>query len=494
MPRIEIPIPLGFYKSASPAVSSQNCINWIPTVVEGESPSARALMQPSGLTLITNTGFGTCRGVIKSASKPYFVCGTSLVSVNENLSTTTHGTIPGTDRVIMATSGNQIDASNVIVIVTPDTGAGFVFDVDSNTITKINSANYQPSSSVVYYRGFYSFVALDGKQVFTSNLNQPLVYDALDTSTSDADPDGLVSQILDHDELTVLSENSSEVFVLSTGSATNFPFTRVSGAFTQKGVRSKYGIVKFDNTYLFIGGGDGELASIWRQSSGSSAVKISTDAIDNAIQKFSKAEISKAFCFSYSKRGQFLAVFTFNSETLPSRTFVYNGTASGLSGSSVWFEAQSGISANSWRVNAVTDAYGKLLVGDATSGNIGYLDDTVFTEYGQEVLRQATTRLFDADGVSIFSGELEATLDAGVGLTIGQGSDPTIRMSFSDDNGNTFTPEFSRSIGKIGEYGHETVWHRQGRFPRTRMMRFSITDPVEANLVRIAATPERGTD
>ena len=65
-------------------------------------------------------------------------------------------------------------------------------------------------------------------------------------------------------------------------------------------------------------------------------------------------------------------------------------------------------------------------------------------------------------------------------------------MDFSDDGGMTFSSEFSRSIGKIGEFGHETVWRRQGRVPKFRTIRFTITDPVNANLIRIAATPEKG--
>ena len=65
-------------------------------------------------------------------------------------------------------------------------------------------------------------------------------------------------------------------------------------------------------------------------------------------------------------------------------------------------------------------------------------------------------------------------------------------MDFSDDGGRTFSNEFKRFMGKIGEYGHETVWNRQGRFPNARTIRFTVTDPVKANLIRIAATPELG--
>jgi hypothetical protein len=149
---------------------------------------------------------------------------------------------------------------------------------------------------------------------------------------------------------------------------------------------------------------------------------------------------------------------------------------------------------NSWRVNAIVLAYGKLMTGDTIDGRVGFLDDSVFTEYGDAVKRQCVTSPFSQNGNKIFAGEFEATFQAGVGLTTGQGSNPVAIMDFSDDGGHTFSSDFKRSIGKIGEYGHETVWHRQGRFPNSRSIRLTVTDPVNANLIRLAATPELGVD
>ena len=95
--------------------------------------------------------------------------------------------------------------------------------------------------------------------------------------------------------------------------------------------------------------------------------------------------------------------------------------------------------------------------------------------------------------MALFAGEFESTLQSGVGLTTGQGSDPKVRMSFSDDGGRTFSDEFSRSIGKIGEYGHRSIGRQQGRFPVSRMIKLKITGKVRANLIRLAATPQLGS-
>jgi len=323
-------------------------------------------------------------------------------------------------------------------------------------------------------------------------LNQPLVFGALDFGSAEGDPDRIVTQVLSNDELSIIGSETTEVFKNIGGA--DFPLQIIPGAYTEKGAHSKYGVVKFDNTYLFIGaGGENELSAIWRQTSSSQAVKISTDAIDNALQKFTKAEIESAFTMSFSKKGQFFAIFTIESSRIDSKTFVYNGTASSLSGRSIWFEFQTGVTDNSWRVNAITKAYGRLFCGDSIDGRIGEIKSDLYTEYSDPVFRQAATKPFSQNGNKMFAGEFEATFEAGVGLTTGQGSNPIVRMDFSDD-GKTFSSEFSRSIGRIGEYGHETVWHRQGRIPSFRMIRLTITDPVKASLIRLAATPELGVD
>lgn len=481
MPRTLLPLPLGFYTSPSRPMSTQRCINWIPTVPQAPSLNNVGFFQRPGVTRFA-LAMEPNRGSWSVDGLPFFVNGTTLNSVSSSGVVTAIGTIEGTNRVWMADNGTTL------VIVVPG-GKAYVYD--GSTFSQITDPDYQTSDTVIFYRGFFVFTTTDGKQLFVSNLNQPLIFDALDFGSAEGDPDRIVTQVLDHDELSIIGERTTEVFRLVGG--VGFPLAIIPGAYTEKGAASKYGAVKFDNTYLFIGGGVNELPAIWRQTSNAQATKISTDAIDNEIQKFTKEEIAEAFTMTYSAKGQILAIFTFNSTRIPGKTFVFNGTASALAGALVWFELQSGVTDAQWRVNSITKAYGKLLLGDDQSGNVGELADDIYTEYDNLIFRQAAMPPFSANGTALFAGEFEATFESGVGLTVGQGSDPIVRMDFSDDGGRTFSSEFSRTIGKIGEYGQRSIWRRQGRFPVARTVRLTITDPVKANLIRIAATPEIGT-
>lgn len=479
--RIPLPIPLGFYQAVSPPLASSTCVNWLPIIPEAAALNDRALIQREGLKQFGLSGDDTCRGGRTLGDVPFFVNGDRLVSFDSAGVRTIRGFISGTGQVSMADNGTQL----VIVVPGAET---FVWN--GTTLTQITDVDFQISDTVTFYRGFFVFTTTDGKQLFVSNLNAPLTFDALDFGSAEGDPDRIVTQVLDHDELSIIGTRTTEKFRLVGG--VGFPLAIIPGAFTEKGSSSKFGIVKFDNSYMFIGGGVNEQPAIWRQASSSNAVKASTDAVDNAIQKFTQEEIADAFAMTYSQRGQFLAIFTINSTRIPSVTFVYNSTASALSGGLVWSTFQSGVNLNSWRVNTIVKAYGKFLCGDDVDGRIGELDDKTFTEYGETLFRQCTLQPFSNNGTTIFAGEFEAGFEAGVGLT-GEDS-PRVAMDFSDDGAQIFKYKTARDIGKIGKYGQRSVWKRQGDFPVSRVIRLTVTAPVKANLNRLAATPEIGID
>ena len=481
MPKTNLPMPLGFYTSQSLPVSSQRCVNWIPTVMQGGSLVPSALLGRHGISQFTDTTKSICRGGHVMDGTAYFVNGTSLVSVASDGAISIKGTVSGSKRCVFADNGS------IMAIVVP---GGNSYTFDGTDFEQITDPDFQVSDTVSFYRGFFVFTTTDGKQLFVSNLNQPNNFDALDFGSAEGDPDRIVTQILDHDELSIIGERTKEVFRLVGGAG--FPLQIIPGAFTEKGAHSKYGAIKFDSSFLYLGGGVNEGTAVWRQTSSAQAGKISTDAIDCEIQKFTKEEIAEAFAMNFSDKGQSFALFTFNSSRIPSRTFVYNGTASSLSESHVWFELQSGVTDAKWRVNAILKAYGKLLTGDSLGGKIGYLNASVKTEFDYPIFYQAAFQPFGRDGTTLFSGEFEATFEAGVGLTSGQGSNPVVRMDFSDDGGRTWSSEFSRSIGKIGAYEQRAVWRRQGRIPFARTVRFTLTDPVTANFIKLTANLEIG--
>ena len=65
------------------------------------------------------------------------------------------------------------------------------------------------------------------------------------------------------------------------------------------------------------------------------------------------------------------------------------------------------------------------------------------------------------------------------------GANPQLMLRWSDDGGHTWSNERWTSMGRIGEYGHRTIWRRLGMTLklRDRVYEVSGTDPVKVAIV-----------
>lgn len=73
-------------------------------------------------------------------------------------------------------------------------------------------------------------------------------------------------------------------------------------------------------------------------------------------------------------------------------------------------------------------------------------------------------------------------MESGVGLTLGQGSDPEIMMDVSDDGGRTWQALPNKKIGRIGEHQQRIIWPQLGS-SFDRVYRGAISDPVKATII-----------
>ena len=481
---MQLEIATGFYQSVSIPLAAQRCINWEPIVPQASALNQRALRDVYGIDTRALTGdpiTGINRGAQVVNGVPYFINETALYSFDSAGVVTNHGTINGAGRVSLANNGQ------FLVIVVPGITA-YVFDNVDSTLTEITDIDFQVSDTVSFKDGFFIFTASDGEQFFVSNLNQPLVFDALDFGSADVRPDKIIASHVNHNELFVMGEDTIELFQNIGGSG--FPFQRVRGGDIQKGIHAKFGVIDFDNSFVFLGGDVNELTSVWRVGGG--VAKISTSAVDNAIQEYTEEEIADAFAMTYAYGGNFFLAFTFTSTRIPSRTLVYDATTSALTGVSTWHERQSGIDDDKWRVTAIVSAYGDLISADSVDGRIGTFNKDTHTEYGNPIKRQKTSLPFQIEQRKIFISEIKLTMEAGVGTIAGL--DPQIKMEYSDDQAGIFTNGGLRSYGEIGNRQRIPSWRRQGNPPRSVVLRFTTTEPVKSTLIRLDGFGAQSTE
>jgi hypothetical protein len=447
-------------------------------VAQAESLNDYALFYTPGISSFATTDVFKSRGAINMGGVYYVITGTTLYSIDSAGTATTIGTITGSDRVSMAHNGSKL------AIVAPDIASLnlWQYDAVADTLTQVSDADYQAASTVCFKDGYYIFTKQDSNIWFVSNLNQPLVFDALDFTTAELAPGNIVGCHVSQDEVFIQKSDNTEVYQNIGGSG--FPFQRIPGAAYEKGSHCKYSPIEWEGAFYFLGGGQNERTSVYRGGTTGEPVKVSTDAIDNEIQKFTRAEIDDGFPFTFSIAGITLVGFTIRSVNIADRTFIYNVTASGLQGRPVWNEMQTGVTEGGWRANSVTNVYNKLLVSDSIDGRVGSLSLDTQTEYGSTILREKVLPPLSIDGNQIYMSAMELTIDSGQGIKTGQGSDPEIMMDFSDDGARTWSNELWRKAGKIGEYRRRVEWRRLGRVPSHRVFRFRQSDPVKATWIK----------
>jgi len=499
---MEFPVAGGFYEDASKPIASQECVNWIPQVPQTNALSPAQLIGTPGITQFAIAGEPFSRGSHVMNGIAYAVTGNLLYRVNSDGSTDSLGTIAGNVKVSIDDNGVQM------CIVVPGSTA-YIYSVAGGlvTITDLNfTTTLGPSQQVVFVDGYFvhfnnNSAASTSPIFFVSNLKNGTVYNALDFGTAEADPDDITGIHVSRNQLYIGGGQTIEPFANIGGA--DFPFQRISGGVVPKGVKAKFSMVEFDDSYAFVGGGLNEQPSVWRFT-GSSGQKISTAAIDNIIQSLTDAEQQDIFCTVYGENGGF-----FLNVHAGKRVLTFDSAASALSGSPKWHERKSKDADGNdtvWRVNGIIKAYGKTLVTDAQSGQIGVLDRDIYTEYDTDITRTFTVIPFQAEGENITVAELELTCESGVGLepkeqsvfpiqfpyTFGDdslldSSNPQMTRSYSDDGGITFGNETSRALGKQGERNKRQIWRRDGQLKRYRVYRFSMSDPVKPVVIKLEA-------
>ena len=484
MPRITLPLD-GFYESETLGISEQECVNWYRQISQSQGDvSPISLRGSAGITQRTTTGEiqQVNRGSHVKAGVAYFLNGETLVSITiafdeegvVSFTPVVLGAIPGDSRVSMADNGKQL------MVLVPG-GNGYIIDESSGTpFVQITDASFTANGAPQHVRFNSSFfvVTTDSKKFIRSKANDGTDWSALDVFTAESDPD----------IITAIHTNNNRVYIGGSETIEEFTFNgsvyQRTGFFIDKGVSAPFSMESTNNSFMWIGAGTNESPAIWMLA-GNQAQKASTTAIDKILQSFSAADIESAFSYSFAQNGAYFIGFSF-----PTLTLEFN-TVTGK-----WNERKSQVLDDKgftqtirWRVNSVAFVSGFLLCGDSQDGRIGDISPFTYTEYGEEIIRTCVIQPLTNQGNAISITELEPTFKSGVGTI--EAPNPRLRMATSK-TGEGFDDETDRGIGTIGKYNARTIWNRLGRFPREALIRFSMSDAVESEFIKLEARLKGG--
>jgi hypothetical protein len=449
------------YRHPSLPLSAQRCLNMYSEKQPQDAKSLIPVLGVPGLTSFAVCGTGPIRGMHIMNSILYAVSGGTLYSVSSTGTVTSLGsTIAGTGVVSMSDNGTQL-----CIVSNP---YGYIYTV-AGGFQAITSTNFNAADIVTFFDDYFVFNWSGTNKFFLSAILDGTTYSGLDFASAEVQPQNVISIVNQQENLLIFCTGHTETWYDS--GALSFPFQRYDGATIERGCTGNQSPVKEDNSVFFLGDD-----LIYYRLNGIIPVRISTHALEYEWSTYST--VQDCFSFSYTYGGHKFIVVTFPTAL---RTFVYD-ISTGL-----WHERESWDQNNRtykrWRGNCHVQTYGMNLIGDAINGNIGYLDPTNFTEYGNTIPAELISPPIHSDRKRVFHSGFELDIVAGVGLATGQGSNPYIMLDWSDDGGNTYSPVKPwNSMGVIGQFTQRLRWLRNGQ-ARQRVYRVRITDPVKRTIM-----------
>ena len=460
---MQIPFVSGAYLSRSVNLDCQRCINFYPVLGEsGTAKAVRALFGTPGLRLLATLAGGPIRAVYEpSVGDAVVVAGYNVYRLATDFTATLVGTIDApTTPVSIADNG-----VTAVLVTGPN---GYTLDLASNTLTQITDPAFYGATRVSYNDVTFIFDRPGTTQFYITAPGE-VTFDALDFASAESNAEPIVAHIVNHGELLIFKKSVTEVW--SDSGNGDFPYARNDNARIAQGCAAPYSLVDLDNSVFWLGRDKNGAGVVYRMN-GYTPQRVSHDGIETAIQGYDT--IDDAVAYAYQQEGETFYVLSFPSA---GATWVY-GLKAQLWHERAYLNPTTG-TLGRHRSNCHMFFGGEHVVGDWENGNLYALDLDYYSDNGDPLLAlRAAPHVADGDYKNIRFNELQVDIEAGVGLTTGQGSDPLMMVRWSDDGGHTWSTLRTMSMGRIGGYKARARIKRLGK-SRDRVFEVSISDPVK---------------
>ncbi len=496
---MKTPILGSSYVARSVNAADNRMVNLFPEVIPEGGKEPGFLNRAPGLNFLQSIGTGPIRGlwVPRTYTNAFFVVsGTEVYKVpGLNATPVKIGNVADGGPVSIADNGTQIFfACN---------GPSYIYNNSTLVFKQINDPDFPGAVTVGYLDGYFVFNEPNSQRVWVTQLLDGTSVDPLDFASAEGSPDGLVAVNVDHREAWLFGTNSVEVWY-DTGGA-DFPLQRIQGAYNEIGCAAPFSVAKLDNSLFWIGTDDRGQGIVYK-ANGYTGQRVSTHAIEYAIAQY--GNISDALAYTYQQEGHGFYVLTFPSANA---TWVYDAATQ------AWHERAGLVNGEftRHRSNCQCNFQGNTVIGDFENGNIYTFDLDVYADNGQaqkwlRSWRALPTGQNNLNRSAHHSLQLDAETGVGLnGLTTGENvyltteageplitesgdfilstvgavpiAPPQVMLRWSDDGGHTWSNEHWTSMGRIGVYGHRTIWRRLGMTLklRDRVYEVSGTDPVK---------------
>ena len=431
-----IPLPIHSYNQ--PARVPARLVNCYAQQTVGKGPVE--LIGAPGIVPFSAPGGGPGRGLFVMRGVLYAVSGNRLYKIESTGAETSLGILPGSTKLTFAGNGVEIVFSNKYIF-------------SGGTVQEITDPDLPPVSTIDYVDGYVVYAETGSGRWGCSELYDGATYDGLDFALAEAHPDDLIALKVDHRQVMLFGQETTEIWYNSGGAG--FPFERLAGAAIEYGLLARHGIAKQDNSVFWLAS-DRTI----RRLTGQTPVRVSQHGVEEKLSSYSRVDDCEAFPINWN--GHLWVVFRFPEA---GATWVYDVTTN------EWHE-RSTYGSSTWNITDCVSCYGRVFVQNATTGALGYLSDSVHTEFGGTLRREWTYPQVYAVNQPLIHAQLDLVGRVG---TAPLGEVAHVNLEISDDGGNTWAGLPVRELGRTGEYSNVVRWNRLGQ-ARDRVYRMSVDD------------------
>ncbi len=352
-------------------------------------------------------------------------------------------------------------------------GSLYVYNFADDSVAKITtfSGASVPIRQVTYLTD--RFIALDAtaSQYYWSALSDGTSWNLGNTTIRTTAPDPWVSMSVILGRLWLLGTLTYDVYAPTDNPQD--PYQPIPGAYGEQGCAAPFSLVNVDSTLVWVGQNANGRGVIWR-SNGYAPERISTHAVEFAIQGYST--ISDAVAFAYQDQGHSFCVINFPTANA---TWVYDTTTGLWHQRGYWDSVHSTFLA--YRVQYFASAFNENFAQDRSTGTLYTMSITDYSDVDGSVIRRVfrSPHQWDGDAINqVRCPDIQIDMQTGIGLS-GAGTPPQVMLNWSSDGGLSYPTELTQaaSAGSIGQYGTRVIYTRLGEF-RDRVWQLVVTDTV----------------
>jgi hypothetical protein len=396
-----------------------------------------------------------------------------LISVGSDGSISDIGALSGSLPVTMAR--NNLNPTPMLAIVTEN---GAFFSQGGSAPVAWPDANLPVPNSVAFQDGYFFWTIGDGR-AFASAINGSSVNALAFVTIQSRASDALLRGVAYKGVMLFFKTSSCEAWYDTAQPSPAFPYSRLQ--VIDRGLLSANAIAGQQDGFgqlLWVADDGG----VYRFTDATSfgLQKVSPPDLDRLIAAVSDPTTLRAGCYVNGGR----SIWFLSS---PTWTWEFNINTE------KWNERESYQAGNNtgapfsvWRGQGGTFAFGKWILGDLQTGNLGFIDPTNQQEFGQPVRMR-----MESGEVANFPnrarvGRADFNWVTGSALASGTPNQqaPQVQFSWSDDGGTKWSYPVLRTLGGQAQAGQRvTVLNAGVSGPRGRRWRMDITDPVYAGFI-----------